>query len=266
MQKLCDDLCKAVVSEKLFFESRNEISGFFYKGEFDDIKIGEIGVVTSPIKYCEESIANTTVGFHTHPNDYNPILFDDKEVVDFPSGADIKADFFHLTKYESLFKNSIQAVVVPSLKHKQVGVFMYRPLFQIIKKLDDEKLDIISGYYQIVKSIYLLSHDHDNDQLQLKKKAGELFRTLNSIKMNEYLEHLKNNFFKNNFEEYFHGPKNLAEGTSHWPWKKKHFTIPMFDFKTSKLNIYDGKRKRKKSRSKRKKKRSFQKSILFKII
>ena len=230
LQKLCDALCKAVIPESFFFQSKNEISGLFYNCKFDDMNIGNTGSVVSPIKYFSDKLmADTTVGFHTHPNDYNPLLFNENEVVDFPSGADIKADFFYPPiNANGWFKNSIQAIVVPSIRHKQVGVFMYKPLYTNIP-IDHL---VVSGYYQIVKIINL---DFD------KNKAGELFKVMDSQKMNNYLQFLYNNKFNdatNDFKEIFYGPKNLDAGTSHWPWKKKnHFRINMFDFKTSKVNI-----------------------------
>lgn len=248
MQKLCDELGKAVVeSKRAFFNTKNEISGFFYKGKFDELKFGDVHSVESEPKYFSDNVvANNTVGFHTHPNDYNTTLSDEK-VIDFPSGGDIKADLYYpiIKKDENLYKNSIQAIIVPSLKHHQVGVFIYRQIFtgNIIN------LDIVSGYYQIVKLIYL---DFDVD------KAGEFFRIMDSKKMNDYLKYLEINLLKGDFEKWLHGPLNSSHGTTYWPWKKEHFKTTMFDFKTSKVNIFSdenekinkvGKRRRRKSRS-----------------
>jgi len=250
MQKLCDELCNAVKSESFFFKSKNEISGFFYEGKFDELEFGDVHSVQLVPKYFSDNlIANNTVGFHTHSNDYNPTLFDEKKVVDFPSGQDIKADLYYpitiIKKDQNLYKNSIQAIIVPSLKHKQVGVFIYRQIFtaNIIN------LDIVSGYYQIVKLIYL---DFDMD------KAGEFFRIMDSKKMDDYLKYLELNFLKEDFEKWLHGPLNSSHGTKYWPWKKKHFKITMFDFKTSKVNIVsDGNEKNKVGKRRRRKSRSY---------
>lgn len=230
MQKLCDQLAKAVSMEEYFFKKCiSEIAGEFYKGEFDNLQSGEKHSIKPPANYYSDAIrAKTTVSFHTHPNDFNELLHNADEVLDFPSGKDIKFDLYYplIDTRTGFFKNSIQAIVTLSWRHQQVGVFMYKQIFT--EKLAIDNLDVIAGYYQIVKLVAL-----DFDWVQ----AGELFRTMDSKKMNDYLTYLKINLLKDDFEKWLHGPSNMTAGTNHWPWQKEHFKIDMFEFVTSKVDI-----------------------------
>ena len=216
---LADILGYSITNENYIIDSKNEIGGFLGTTLTDklyELKEGDEHSVEASITYFKSKFeAENVIGFHTHPNDYNEFLFDKNEVVDLPSGEDVATDLSYSLKIKNTFKNSIQAVVVPSRIHNKIGIFIYKQLIDI-----DLDKDAISGYYQIVKLIYL---DFD------KKKALDLFETMDSNNLNSYMNYLKINVLKENYEKYFFGPKNLLLGTANWPWKNKHFSFKVFE-------------------------------------
>ena len=221
-----DILGYCISKENYIIDSKNEIGGFLGTSlnKLYELKEGDEHSVDPSITYFDTKYeSENAIGFHTHPNDYNEFLFDKNDVVDLPSGEDVATDLSYSLKIKNTFKNSIQAIVVPSRIHNKIGIFLYKQLIDI--NLDKE---VISGYYQIVKLIYL---DFD------KKKALELFKTMDSNNLNTYMNFIKINFLKENYQKYFFGPKNLLLGTGHWPWKKKHLSYKVFDFCIKRISL-----------------------------
>jgi hypothetical protein len=225
MNMLCNTLCNALKTEDFLLESTSEISGLFENGILYSLGIGnEHSTAENPVRYCysvEESMR--VVGFHTHPNDYNEILYNSNVTLDFPSGADILVDLQYADTRVSpdgtlWYKNIFQAVVVPSLRNNQIGIFMYRSKAKTIQHKHIPN-NVKQGYYQLVKNIYLMEGTID--------KPLDLFCVMDSAKMNQYLDKMQKTE-PDTFEEKIHGPRNLSFGTGNWPYNGPPFTIEMF--------------------------------------
>ena len=99
--------------------STKEVAGLYFTNtnQISDLTIGKEHEVRAPIPPINEN----PIRWHTHPNDFNEMLFNENDVVDFPSGGDVMSDL-----YDYPPKDYCNAVLVPSRKHKQIGLFIYK--------------------------------------------------------------------------------------------------------------------------------------------
>lgn len=178
------------------------------------------------------------VNWHSHPNDYNEMLFNEGRSADLPSGTDIAVDLLPQSKGpDSVDEHrlSTSAILVASKRNSQVAVTVYRwrnnAKTQILTMglqlgVDMYTLSqIISGYFQVVKIIFI-------NFMTSVEESVRFFVILDSDELNRELDRVRKEYFKDKdeyFHEMFHGPNNVAMGTDHWPFKGAPFICAGLD-------------------------------------